>query len=256
MNAFLFALAGLVVGIVVMGLVAMQWRRSLQAALAERDRRLADLARHVAPAEVDARIAAIQAEAQRAMQAALDSLEATHRSALAQLEQRLQDDRETSVSELQDGFRLQMQQLRATLTAEQGALSKDITPLLGLVKTIERWHDELKAILDNNRKLKAQNEAFGSIVKGVVMLALNASIEAARAGENGRGFAVVADGVRELALNSGKLAQDLKVNLDQNDLITTTTFQDMQASGNMIRTAVFGLRTTSDQLLATIAADA
>ncbi len=85
------------------------------------------------------------------------------------------------------------------------------------------------------------------------MLALNAAIEAARAGEHGRGFAVVADGVRALALNSAEVARQYQQNLDKNDLITTTTFQDMQASGNLIRTAVFGLRTTADKIQATMA---
>ena len=85
------------------------------------------------------------------------------------------------------------------------------------------------------------------------MLALNAAIEAARAGEAGRGFAVVADGVRVLADISTRLAQEYKRNLDKNDLVTTTTFQDMQASGNMIRTAVFGLRSTTDNIRSTIA---
>ncbi|WP_459950558.1 methyl-accepting chemotaxis protein [Denitratisoma sp. agr-D3] len=106
----------------------------------------------------------------------------------------------------------------------------------------------MQTILVNNKELKEQNEEFGRIVKNVVMLALNAAIEAARAGEQGRGFAVVADGVRDLALLSEKLSQNYRTNLLKNDLVTTTTFQDMQASGNMIRTAVFGLKATSEKV--------
>jgi methyl-accepting chemotaxis protein len=111
----------------------------------------------------------------------------------------------------------------------------------------------MQAILRNNQELKKQNEQFQNINKSVVMLALNASIEAARAGEQGRGFSVVADGVRDLALTSTRLAQDYKTNLDKNDLITTTTFQDMQASGNMIRTALFGLGATTDRIARIVA---
>nr|WP_245747751.1 methyl-accepting chemotaxis protein [Formivibrio citricus] len=110
----------------------------------------------------------------------------------------------------------------------------------------------MQSILTNNRELKQQNDEFSRIIKNVVMLALNASIEAARAGEHGRGFAVVADGVRELALSSSNWAQKYKQNLDKNDLVTTTTFQDMQASGNMIRTAVFGLKAANDKIGTTI----
>jgi methyl-accepting chemotaxis protein len=80
------------------------------------------------------------------------------------------------------------------------------------------------------------------------MLALNASIEAARAGEQGRGFAVVADGVRDLATTADSVLKNFKANLFKNDLVTTTTFQDMQASSNMIRTVVLGLKTTADRI--------
>jgi methyl-accepting chemotaxis protein len=138
--------------------------------------------------------------------------------------------------------------LRQTLRSEQAALAHDVEQLFGLTRTLQRWHDEMQAILQNNRRLKEQNESFAGIVKSVVMLALNAAIEAARAGEYGRGFAVVADGVRQLALNAGELSGEYKKNLERNDLVTTSTFQDLQASGNMVRTAVFSLRAASDSL--------
>nr|WP_293227499.1 methyl-accepting chemotaxis protein [Paludibacterium sp.] len=113
----------------------------------------------------------------------------------------------------------------------------------------------MQTILVNNRRLKEQNESFAGIVKSVVMLALNAAIEAARAGEHGRGFAVVADGVRSLAQGAGELSGEYKKNLERNDLITTATFQDLQASGNMIRTAVFGLRAASERAYALLEAE-
>ncbi|HEY7986789.1 MAG TPA: methyl-accepting chemotaxis protein [Methylophilaceae bacterium] len=119
---------------------------------------------------------------------------------------------------------------------------------MGFAKTVERWHDEMQAILDNTRNIKRQNEEFSRIVSNVVMLALNAAIEAARAGEAGRGFAVVADGVRDLANTSMQLSNEYKKNLSKNDLITTTTFQDIQASGNMIRNVLFGLKATTDKI--------
>jgi len=78
-------------------------------------------------------------------------------------------------------------------------------------------------------------------VNQVIIVALNASIEAARAGAHGRGFAVVASEVRDLAQRAEKLSKSYRANLYQNDLITTTTFQDLQAGGKMIIGAVIGL---------------
>src|SRR5690606_37911509 len=95
-------------------------------------------------------------------------------------------------------------------------LKGDAESLLGIVSMLERWHEEIQSILDNNKDLKRKNSEFKSINQNVVMLALNAAIEAARAGEHGRGFAVVADGVRELALTSTRLAGEYQQYLDMN----------------------------------------
>lgn len=135
-------------------------------------------------------------------------------------------------------------------------LKGDAESLLGIVTMLERWHQEIQSILDNNKDLKRKNSEFKSINQNVVMLALNAAIEAARAGEHGRGFAVVADGVRELALTSTRLAGEYQQYLDMNDLVTTTTFQDMQASGNVIRTTVANLNSTCERMRSQVRASA
>jgi methyl-accepting chemotaxis protein len=164
------------------------------------------------------------------------------------MDSRIELARADAAAEERSRYRLELASLRQTLRSEQAALAHDVEQLFGLTRTLQRWHDEMQAILQNNRRLKEQNESFAGIVKSVVMLALNAAIEAARAGEYGRGFAVVADGVRQLALNAGELSGEYKKNLERNDLVTTSTFQDLQASGNMVRTAVFSLRAASDSL--------
>ncbi|MEY4561692.1 MAG: hypothetical protein RLZZ618_969, partial [Pseudomonadota bacterium] len=64
----------------------------------------------------------------------------------------------------------------------------------------------------------------------------------ARAGEQGRGFAVVAAEVRDLATRADKLSKDYRSNLYKNDLITGSTFQDLQAGGKMIAGALNELR--------------
>ncbi len=157
-------------------------------------------------------------------------------------------DRENGLEQSLRHSESELLQIKSTLGAENERLRSEITGLLAMVKTIERWHEEMEAILVNNKVMKSKNAEFAVIVKQVVMLALNASIEAARAGEQGRGFAVVADGVRDLAITSEKLSRDYRENLDKNDLVTTTTFQDLQASGKMIQTAVFGLRAANDKI--------
>jgi len=121
------------------------------------------------------------------------------------------------------------------------ALQTEITALLTLVKTFERWHADMNLLITHNRAMHLKNDEFASIVKQVVIVALNASIEAARAGHQGRGFAVVADEMRSLATRAESLSSDYRKSLFENDLITTTTFQDLQAGGKMITGAVTGL---------------
>lgn len=122
-----------------------------------------------------------------------------------------------------------------------------IANLLGLIKTFERWHDDMGVLIRHNREMHLKNDEFALIVRQVVIVALNASIEAARAGEHGRGFAVVAREVRELAQRAEILLVAYRSNLHENDLITTSTFQDLQAGGKMIVGAVIGLNLTNDK---------
>ncbi|TDR81613.1 methyl-accepting chemotaxis sensory transducer [Paludibacterium purpuratum] len=224
--------------------------RRLRRQVAERDRLIAEL-RDRAPVDaIEARYLARIAEQEAAFAAERTqwqaSREADAQGELARIDAARVEAQAASEQQLSRHF----ERLCDDLRGEQAILTQELTRLLGLVQTVERWHDEMQTILTNNRRLKEQNESFATIVKSVVMLALNAAIEAARAGEHGRGFAVVADGVRALAQGAGELSGEYKKNLERNDLITTTTFQDLQASGNMIRTAIFSLRSASDRVFA------
>ena len=135
------------------------------------------------------------------------------------------------------------------------SLAGEIAQLLGVVKAFERWHAEMNELLVHNREMHAKSEEFSKIVEQVVIVALNASIEAARAGDHGRGFSVVANEIRTLAGRAERLSKDYRANLYKNDLITTTTFQDLQAGGKMIVGAVTGLELINNRSKDVLAAE-
>lgn len=128
------------------------------------------------------------------------------------------------------------------------ALSGEIVALLDLVKTFERWHADMNELVIHNRAMHDKNDEFASIVKYMIIVTLNASIEAARAGASGRGFAVVADEMRNLAARAESLSEGYRNSLHQNDLITTTTFQDLQAGGKMIIGSLTGLNLINNKI--------
>jgi hypothetical protein len=214
--------------------------------LADKDASIAELSRRMPAAEVSA----LQERLAQEALAARQKIERECERLQGELDSQRYNaaDRESGLEQSLRHSESELTQIKGTLSVENERLRGEITGLLAMVKTIERWHEEMEAILVNNKIMKSKNAEFAVIVKQVVMLALNASIEAARAGEQGRGFAVVADGVRDLAITSEKLSRDYRENLDKNDLVTTTTFQDLQASGKMIQTAVFGLRIANDKI--------
>ncbi len=173
---------------------------------------------------------------QTAIEARQRILDQEKRASLAMAD-RLRDTHKQLLSDLS----CQNSEIKAKAIENCDFLGDTINKLLGLIKTFERWHADMNTLIEHNREMHAKNDEFSLIVKQVVIVALNASIEAARAGEYGRGFAVVAAEVRILANRAEKLSQDYRSNLYKNDLITTTTFQDLQAGGKMIIGAVIGL---------------
>jgi methyl-accepting chemotaxis protein len=138
--------------------------------------------------------------------------------------------------------------LRADLLNQLTRLAAEAASLRSVAVTFEHWHEEMDSLLVQNREMHKQNAEFSSIVKHVVIVALNAAIEAARAGEEGRGFAVVADEVRKLAARSETLANEYSRSLHKNDLTTTATFQEIQADGKMIVAAISSVEAMIGQL--------
>jgi methyl-accepting chemotaxis protein len=174
------------------------------------------------------------------------------RSAVESMAQQQQREHQQMLSQLADEARLLKTQ------ALQGCdqLGGTIDRLLGLIETFERWNNGLNSLLQHNREMHSKNDEFAQIVNQVIIVALNASIEAARAGEYGRGFAVVAAEVRELATRADKLSKDYRSNLYKNDLITGSTFQDLQAGGKMIAGALNELRLLNGRNRQTMLAEA
>lgn len=216
-------------------------RRSLRAVLAEQSQ--------AAVAETEQRWQAELREAQARVEAQQQAMDKARRDSDVQLK-RLQQEQQQMLGELHE----RRERMQRDTLGNCGELNTEIQQLLGLVKTFERWHAELNLLIAHNREMHAKNDEFASIVRQVIIVALNASIVAARAGEHGRSFAVVAGEVRELATRAEKLSKDYRDNLYKNDLLTTTTFQDLQAGGKMIIGAVVGLERINNRTRETVAA--
>ncbi|MEE2962047.1 MAG: methyl-accepting chemotaxis protein [Myxococcota bacterium] len=129
-----------------------------------------------------------------------------------------------------------------------GDALEEVNQLLALVKTFERWYDGLAEVKASLAEMTRLSREFASMGNRTVMLALNASIEAARSGEAGRGFAVVAGEFKELSLEVGKLSAIHSDELNRNDLLITSTFQDTQAGSRMVLNMVNNLKLALEDL--------
>ncbi|NBW49573.1 MAG: chemotaxis protein [Betaproteobacteria bacterium] len=175
-----------------------------------------------------------------ALEAELDGM----RQQLSDVKDRLQTEYAALQQDQEHALQQVMQQAhckQSSASESSSRLATAISELLGVSKTFERWHADMNILLTHNQGMHSKNDDFARIVQQMIIVTLNASIEAARAGEMGRGFAVVAEEMRSLASRAEALSKEYRRALYENDLITTATFQDMQAGGKMIIGAVTGL---------------
>jgi Methyl-accepting chemotaxis protein (MCP) signalling domain len=230
-------------GILIVGL-ALGLLVGLGAAWLERRRGAQALARQRAAAEADHDAALAQADAQHQEwieqeKRELESLVASLRDDLVQLSTSEDEARTARASVLE--FKDEWGRQAASIAAEAARLK-------ALAVTFERWHEQMISLMGENQEMHSKNQELSSIVAHVLIVSLNASIEAARAGAAGRGFSVVASEVRTLASRSQELSKSYRDSLHRNDLITTATFQDIQAGGKMIVASLGGVAALANQL--------
>lgn len=187
-----------------------------------------------------------RAEAEAHREAGLAQVDARHQEWIAQAEQEQRElaSRVSSLGEdlkresaRADELRMSLSEAleRQALWLQQASRIADETARLkGLAVTFERWHEQMISLMSQNQDMHKKNHELSSIVGHVLIVSLNASIEAARAGTAGRGFSIVASEVRGLASRSQELSKSYQDSLHRNDLITTATFQDIQAGGKMV----------------------
>jgi methyl-accepting chemotaxis protein len=137
---------------------------------------------------------------------------------------------------------------RSELVTQTERLRGEAAELKNIAHAFERWHQDMISLTQQNREMHSKGDDLVVIVRQLIMLSLNAAIEAARAGEAARGFVVVAAEVRNLAQRAQTLSQELSKNLHKNDMVTTATFQDIQAGGKLMMAAISGLESKLGQL--------
>jgi methyl-accepting chemotaxis protein len=156
------------------------------------------------------------------------------------------DRRTSSESEVRAAFD-DMLQHKDVWLEQAKKISAEASRLKGLSLTFERWHEQMISLMSQNQEMHRKNQELAQIVNHVLIVSLNASIEAARAGAAGRGFSIVASEVRSLASRSQELSKNYRDSLDKNDLITTATFQDIQAGGKMITASLGSVEALTQQ---------
>src|SRR3954471_16820147 len=137
---------------------------------------------------------------------------------------------------------------RSELVTQTESLRGEAAELKNIAHAFERWHQDMISLTQQNREMHSKGDDLVGIMRQLIMLSLNAAIEAARAGEAARGFVVVAAEGRNLAQRAQTLSQGLSKNLYKNDMVTTATFQDIQAGGKLMMAAISGLESKLGQL--------
>lgn len=134
-----------------------------------------------------------------------------------------------------------------TVSAASTELSASIREISSQIsKASEVSRAAVQDIEETNARVEALNEAANSIGQVVQiindiadqtnLLALNATIESARAGEAGKGFAVVASEVKNLANQTSRATEEIRLKVNEIQQETGTAASAVLGIGNTIRT--------------------
>jgi len=117
-------------------------------------------------------------------------------------------------------------------------LSSTVTEIAANTENARRVTTEaVQSVGEASQKIYALGESaneIGKVIDSIIdiseqtkLLALNATIEAARAGEAGKGFAVVANEVKDLAAQTNKATEDIRLKIEAMQSATDDTVHEI-----------------------------
>jgi methyl-accepting chemotaxis protein len=122
-----------------------------------------------------------------------------------------------------------------TATHGQQQVSRTVESIRLLSDDVTRTSEEVKTLGEGVTNISKVLDVIRAIAEQTNLLALNAAIEAARAGEAGRGFAVVADEVRALAHRTQTSTQEIEQMVGTIQKGSASAMSAMQASTQRAR---------------------
>ena len=111
-------------------------------------------------------------------------------------------------------------------------LAEDISG--NAVKTVQDTQSVVNALSEATKKIGAVVNLINDVASQTNLLALNATIEAARAGEAGKGFAVVANEVKNLASQTARATDEIRIQVDTICSISTAAVDAMNQIGSTV----------------------
>lgn len=98
------------------------------------------------------------------------------------------------------------------IKVQTSELARDIKSNVELIESLKQGAQKTQSQMQEVNQFLTQ---IDDIAEQTNILSINASIEAARAGEQGKAFQVVANHVRELSIQSGELAKEIRTHIKE-----------------------------------------